>query len=318
MEKGEVIRLLNEDIRGEHGAIILYLRTAYALGEGELAAEIEQIARDEMRHFKWLSEEVVRLGGLPTTERDEPGAHATEPLSMLHASIEAEQGAIQQYTAHIEAIDETRIVRLLERIRLDEQEHLEAFQQMAQTLEASPAAAEAPAEPPSQEVADAIQQDVKVEYTTLLEYLQQSFLTPDCPLSKDLLDQAIIEMMHMGWLAEYLAEAGTPPRLEHAPVKVEADPERALKANVQKEADVEALYREQIEKVEDPALRQLLQRILDHSVYHEAHFRDLLADVQAKAASATPKASESSEPKAPTPERGKEWTVGSLLGRKQE
>jgi len=80
MESQEAIRLLNEDIRGEHGAIILYLRTACALGEGAMAADIEEIARDEMRHPKWLAEEVVRLGGVPTVEREELGAAGAGPL----------------------------------------------------------------------------------------------------------------------------------------------------------------------------------------------------------------------------------------------
>ncbi len=56
MDKKEIIRLLNYDLENEHGAIIQYLTHAYAMGEGELACEIEAIAREEMRHFDWLAE----------------------------------------------------------------------------------------------------------------------------------------------------------------------------------------------------------------------------------------------------------------------
>ncbi len=65
----QIIAMLNEDIKGEHAAIIQYLRHAYAMGEGELACEIEAIAREEMYHYKWLSDLVVELGGKPTIER---------------------------------------------------------------------------------------------------------------------------------------------------------------------------------------------------------------------------------------------------------
>ena len=51
MEKEKIIELLNQDIESEHGAIIQYLTHAYGMGEGEVACEIEAIARDEMRHL---------------------------------------------------------------------------------------------------------------------------------------------------------------------------------------------------------------------------------------------------------------------------
>ena len=47
----EIIAMLNEDLRGEHAAIVQYLRHAYSMGEGEMACEIEAIAREEMRHL---------------------------------------------------------------------------------------------------------------------------------------------------------------------------------------------------------------------------------------------------------------------------
>ena len=45
MDKDKVIALLDEDLEGEHGAVIQYLTHAYAMGEGEMACEIEAIAR---------------------------------------------------------------------------------------------------------------------------------------------------------------------------------------------------------------------------------------------------------------------------------
>ena len=56
MEKDKIIALLNQDLEGEQAAVIQYLVHAYAMGEGEMACEIEAIAREEMRHFDWLAE----------------------------------------------------------------------------------------------------------------------------------------------------------------------------------------------------------------------------------------------------------------------
>ena len=69
MEKERIIELLNQDLEGEHGAIIQYLIHAYAMGEGEMACEIEALAREEMRHLDWLAEAIVELGGVPSLQR---------------------------------------------------------------------------------------------------------------------------------------------------------------------------------------------------------------------------------------------------------
>ena len=65
MDTKKTIELLNQDLHLEHATIIQYLSHAYAFGEGELAGELESIAREEMQHFRWLAEEIVELGGRP-------------------------------------------------------------------------------------------------------------------------------------------------------------------------------------------------------------------------------------------------------------
>lgn len=334
MDNLEAARLLNEDIRGEHGAIILYLQAAYALEDAALAASLEGIARDEMRHYKWLAEEVIRLGGVPTLEREGRPA-ADGALTLLRQGIDRETGAVSQYHQHAEAIGDARIAALLQRIASDEEVHDHKLQKMIQLLESGVAEPEPPggslaeletgvpeaeaaeATPPA--AAEALQQDVSLEYTTLLEYLQQSFVTPDCPLSKELQDQAITEMKHMGWIAEYLAEAGVRPALEHEPVAGSTDPVGILRSNIEMEARAEELYRRQLAEAGDPALRALLQRVMDHSVFHEMHFRHLLADrEEARVAQPAPPPAGEGTFAQPGQRQRPAWTVGSLLGWKQE
>lgn len=126
-DKPTIIRLLQDDIRGEHAAIMQYLEHSYRMGEGELPAEIEEIAREEMRHFRWLCEMVVELGGSPTLERDPIFLTAPSEVDLLRLDIDAEDRAIAQYRDHIARIDHPRVVRLLERILADELSHRQNF-----------------------------------------------------------------------------------------------------------------------------------------------------------------------------------------------
>jgi len=71
MDKKEIIALLNEDLEGEHGAIIQYLSHAYGMGEGEMSCEIEALAREEMRHLDWLAETSRRTGRHPQPDAGE-------------------------------------------------------------------------------------------------------------------------------------------------------------------------------------------------------------------------------------------------------
>lgn len=107
----EIVTLLVDDMKGEHAAIIQYLQHAYKIGEdgGEVSAEVEGIARDEMRHFRWLGELVVELGGDPTMQRDPIFLDGPSATDLLALDVDAEQRAIDQYRAHIEAIDHPKV-----------------------------------------------------------------------------------------------------------------------------------------------------------------------------------------------------------------
>ena len=202
----DVIAMLKADMRDEHAAIIQYLQHAYAIGEGEEACEIEAIARDEMRHFRWLAEMIVELGGDPTMERGEVDTGGAGPVEWMARDILAEERAIAQYKEHIAAIDEPRVVRLLERILSDEEAHRKQFADLADELaeetatKAEEPASEAEVAPPR--LLEILNQGVQHEYTVILQYLYHSFVTPHCEVGRELDMQAINEMQHMGWLAE--------------------------------------------------------------------------------------------------------------------
>lgn len=127
MDREEVLRLLNKDLEDEHGAIIQYLNHTYAIGEGEIACEIEAISRDEMRHLDWLAELIVEMGGVPSVDRGKMLTGAASVPDWMKNNVRLEDGAISQYEEHIEAIDDPKITRLLRRIVSDEKSHHGTF-----------------------------------------------------------------------------------------------------------------------------------------------------------------------------------------------
>jgi bacterioferritin len=324
----DVVDMLNADIRDEHAAIIQYLQHAYAIGESGEACEIEAIARDEMRHLHWLSDAVVELGGDPTIGRSEVDLSGAGPVEWMARDIMAEERAIAQYKEHIAAIDDPKIVRLLQRILSDEEAHRDQFADLADELaeeSVKPMVEDlstATASEPSQ-AAEILQQGVQHEYTVILQYLYHEFVTPDCEVGEELRMQAINEMQHMGWFSEELASAGVRPEMEHTEVDLARDTAAMLEADIAAERAVTTDYTQQIGELDDEELKALLARVRDHEVYHDAVFSEMLEEVlesRKKEGSAPEKAVEKAPPPPPKAEEppsppsplGK-FTVGSLV-----
>ena len=278
----QVMAMLNEDIKGEHAAIVQYLRHAYAMGEGEMACEIEAIARDEMRHLEWLSETVAELGGEPTLDRGEMTIGGRNIAEWMQRDVGLERDAIAMYDEHIAAIDDPKIKRLLRRIVSDETSHRHDFEHFVEKSKKKGmepiAPLEAPASKPGK-LADMLNWGVRHEYTVILQYLYHSFMTPDEEVSEEMQDQAINEMQHLGWLAEGLTGAGNVPDIEETGVDRSKDTADMLRADIAVEREVTKEYTRQIDEVDDPDLKRLITRIRDNEIYHDELFSDLLDEV---------------------------------------
>lgn len=319
MDQQTVITMLNEDIRGEHAAIIQYLLHAYALGETAEAGEIEAIAREEMRHLKWLSELVAEMGGDPTIERGKLDMSGTGPVDWMARDVVAEDEAIALYREHIAAIDDPKVQRLLRRIVDDELAHKGIFADLADELAEEKREAggvirpeDAAAEP--SRALEVLLQGVQHEYTVVLQYLYHSFVTPHCEVAEEMEWQAINEMQHLGWFAEEMADRGAYPAIEHAEVDRSQDTPAMLEADIAAERAVIQVYEDQIEELqtsEETELVDLLTRVRDQEIYHDALFGDMLEELEGEP---TPPEPEPEPPAEPKPD----WTVGSMLGRKQE
>ena len=276
MDKEKIIELLNKDIQDEHGAIIQYLNHAYAIGEGEMACEIEAAAREEMRHLDWLAETIVELGGVPSLERGTMRMGGESVSEWMGNDVLLEQGAIDQYKEHIKIIDDPRIKRLLQRILADEEAHHGKFEHFVDKAKKESSRDLRGSRQDS--VARTLNWGIEHEYTVILQYLFHSYMTKNQEAKKQLEDQAINEMQHLGWLAEEMASGGGNPRIEHTKADQSTKTADMLRADIKIEKEVAAAYDKASQEIEDPGLKELLLRIRDNELYHIDVFSDLLEE----------------------------------------
>jgi bacterioferritin len=276
MEKSKIIELLNLDLQDEHGAIIQYLSHAYAMGEGEMSCEIEAIARDEMRHLDWLAETIVELGGEPSLKRGTMNMAGKTVPDWMGNDVGLEEGAITHYKEHIQMIDDPKIKRLLKRILADEQAHHGKFEHFVDKAEKE--GLKDVRGDRKDDVAKTLNWGIEHEYTVILQYLFHSYMTGNAEARKQLEDQAINEMQHLGWLAEEMVDGGGSPRIEHTRPDQSTMTADMLRADIKIEKEVAERYDKASKEVDDAGLRDLLIRIRDNERYHADVFNDLLKD----------------------------------------
>ena len=135
MDKQEMVKLLNEDLAGELGAIIQYITYA-AKATGPYRPQLSQFflneVPDEQGHAQYLANKIVALGGEPTTKaRDVPPAK--NDREMVVAVCEAEKRAVTDYTKRAKQAEEfgdKGLVVQLEDIINDETGHLEETERL--------------------------------------------------------------------------------------------------------------------------------------------------------------------------------------------
>ena len=279
MKNEDIIALLNQDLEGEHAAIIQYLTNAYAMGEGEMACEIEAIAREEMRHLDWLAETIVELGGIPSLERGKMRMDGESVADWMKNGVLLEEDAMNPYKEHIKAIDDPKIKRLLKRILSDEESHHGDFMHFVE--KAKREGAKDVRGTRQDKITRVLNWGIEHEYTVILQYLLHSYMTANEDVKKEMQDQAINEMQHLGWLSEEMIDEKGTPRIEHIEVDQSTKTADMLRADIQIEREVAAEYDRAAKEIEEPDLKKLLKRIRDHEVYHAEVFSDLLKQERA-------------------------------------
>jgi len=274
MDNEELIRILNEDLQNEHGAIIQYLIHAYAMGEGEVACEIEAVAREEMRHLDWLAEAIVSLGGKPSLDRGKMRMSGSAVSEWMRNDVLLEEDAIGPYREQAETIKQPEINRLIRRILSDEEAHHLQFEHFVEKVERKGLKDLRGKQDGA--TAKEINWGIDHEYTVILQYLFQSYLAKNEEASEELEDQAINEMQHLGWLAEELVDSGGSPVIEHSEVNTTTDLAKGLDDNIKIEERVAERYDRVGKSARDKDIQRLFFRMRDHEKYHADLFRDLL------------------------------------------
>lgn len=144
MQNIEYANILLKDYAGavsEFTAISLYVYQHFVSEDQykDYAELIGGVSVTEMNHLELLGK-TIKLEGIKPMYIDNASPHGklwspmcvnytTYIIAMLKEDIKAEKKAIENYRYHISLIQDRHIIRLLERIILDEELHLKLFTQ---------------------------------------------------------------------------------------------------------------------------------------------------------------------------------------------
>ena len=133
--KAQLIEGLNEDLKGEFQAIIMY-RIFASMVQGpyrqELRAFFANEIPEELRHAQVLADKVSALGGTPASS-PAPVSVVAEAKAMLQAALKAEMETIDRYVnrrRQAEAAGEHGLAAEFDTIIADETNHRDELQQM--------------------------------------------------------------------------------------------------------------------------------------------------------------------------------------------
>lgn len=305
-----VLESLQDALRWEHTCIAQFLIHAYRIEDLQTLHAIEGIARQDMRHFKWLAELIVKLGGKPTLERHPLFVEPAHPLIWLQADLSLVEEASARYRLHLDAAQDDASIRLFTRLVDDEEAHRQRLMSLVEYWRQQPQAIE-PLETDhmGEHQLDASTRGfldfaINHEYEVILQYLQHSFMLEDQKASRELEEIAIEEMRHLGWLSEKLVDRGGCPFWNAQRLELHDDAVRMLELDQARELEVEADYHQMMAAMSDPEIRQLFDRIGVHEKFHATALGELITRLKAARGADSP----------PGPGR---QTVGSLLGQPQ-
>lgn len=131
----ELIDGLNQDLRGEFQAVIMY-RLYASMVQGpwrqELRAFFASEIPEELAHAQLLADKISALGGVPAAE-PAPVKVVTDPKAMVEAALEAELETIERYLKRrrqAEAAGEHGLAADFDTLIADESNHRDELRQM--------------------------------------------------------------------------------------------------------------------------------------------------------------------------------------------
>ncbi|EDP73503.1 ferritin-like domain-containing protein [Hydrogenivirga sp. 128-5-R1-1] len=276
IEIKKAIDYLNYNISLEHSAIIQYLFHAYTIGEESIENELEEIAREEMKHLRMFAHAVVDLGGIPAIDkRASVFLEAPNAVELLQFDIDAEKMAIDEYSRQLKDIPDKKVQRILERIINDESSHLHIFKGLQEKVKEniSKKGKNTAVDENKLKIVKLLNIYLQKQYEKILESLYQSFITKhkNPHLSDELEQRAIDKMKHFGWVAEEVAEAGAKPDMSLPSVKKIEDEKEIINYQIKDQQEFPEEIQQMANETEDKDLKWILERIAKR----EIHYTDL-------------------------------------------
>ncbi len=249
----------------EHSAIVQYLYHIFLIRDPEIKGEIEEIAREEMRHMKWFAQKVVELGGKVLLERREEEIRVGGPdwKSMIENDINAEEKAIKVYTEQFEIVKDDSVKKLLERVINDEMTHKNEFSEILEHVkDLKPEEEKKEADKKTIEILNKL---LNEEYRIILDYLHNFFHSKNCAYKDIMLDLAIESMVHMGKLGEKIGELGCTPDLKLPSL----EGTKCVEKHILYEQLSKDEYLKKLKEIKDPSVRKILEKIEKQEEYHK-------------------------------------------------
>lgn len=274
LEREKIIQYFNYNITLEHSAIIQYLFHAYTIKDAETENELEEIAREEMKHLRMFAHKVVELGGTPAIfDRAAVFLNAPTFEELMQLNIDAELMAIDEYKRQRDEIKDESARRILTRAIQDETAHSIIFKKMKENIKELSKNGSSQIDENMAKVVGLLNSVIQKQYKKILEHLFQSFITRHKnPLLSDELEQkAIDHMKHFGWVAEEISEKGFKVDMSLPQAKPVYDIHQIVKENIEEEINSKQEMSEIAGKVEQPDLKWILDRIANR----EIHYTDL-------------------------------------------
>jgi len=272
MNRRETIKALLFNLSLEHSAIIQYFSHSLLIKEPSIRSELEEIAREEMRHLKYFAHKVRDLGGRVVLDRNEGEINLGGPRweDMIEKNIGAEDRAIEVYTAQLDTLKDDSVRRLLERVIKDEEAHRDKFGDILEEIRGR-YTVEVDAKDPQSDPEKVLSELFGEEYRNVLEYLHAYFNDSSCPHRDRYLDIAVESMVHMGKIGEHLSERGVIPDISKPEIE-----DSEIAGRVIKEEGALSKYDRAIDLVEEDSKR-LINRIRSHERYHIQILKEILA-----------------------------------------
>ncbi len=214
------IDILKNNVFLEHVAILQYLIHMFLIKDEKLRGEIEEIAKEEMKHMHMFASRAVYLGSRVDIKSVEDEVKDCDDIvKLIKEDIKAEEEAVEIYSAQIDATDDDITKKMLGLIIEDEKKHKRIFEYISEELEKN--RQEDVIDGAVNETVAFLNYLLKERYIKIVEIVRDFINDRDTSRKDFNLYKAIENMKLMGKIGEAMVEKGIPVCFKYIKVNLE-------------------------------------------------------------------------------------------------